>query len=207
MSAPDLRVGSRRCGIARNWHPPQKAAARPISLLSISLNPVLRSGQQKLHGVPANKTVGQRMKIGISIVTAALAAALVIVGILSLSAGSVGGFLSILPAALLIAVLYVAVVGSILHLLLRRMKKESHIAYAIAGGVAGICYLLVPMVLFGGSARLTEDFVSLVPFGLTLVGAGSVAGIVFRLCIGSHQKKSKPARTPEPPVRSGHGRS
>ena len=133
------------------------------------------------------------MKIGISIVTSALAAALVSAGILSLASGSVSGFFSVLPAALLIAVVYVAAIGSFLHALLRRMKKQSYIAYAIAGGAAGICYLLVPMVFSGDLGDLIKDFTSFVPFGLTLISAGTIAGIVFRLCIVFYEKKSKPA--------------
>jgi hypothetical protein len=133
------------------------------------------------------------MKIGIAIILSAVTATLVVIGVLSLSSGSSSGVLGALPAALLIAVPYVAFVGGAFYALLRKRKKASYLAYAAAGGAAGACYLLVPMVLSGSIGDLRRDFMSFVPFGLTLIISGSIAGMVFRLCVFTYEKKIKAA--------------
>jgi hypothetical protein len=133
------------------------------------------------------------MKIGIAILLSAIAAALIVAGVLSLNSGNPSVFLGVLPAALLISVPYVAIVGCVFYAVLRKKKKGPFWAYAIAGGVAGACYLLVPMILSGEVGSPTNNFVNFVPFGLTLISSGSVAGIVFRLCIDIYEKKTKTA--------------
>ncbi len=49
------------------------------------------------------------------------------------------------------------------------------------------------MIVSGDIPNLAKDFVSFVPFGVTLILFGGVTGIIFRLCIIAYEKKSKTA--------------
>jgi hypothetical protein len=121
------------------------------------------------------------MRIKLAFVLGPLAPVLLILAFMCILDRSFGA-IEVLPVALVLSYAWFDVTGSIIYVVLRRLRCDDLIVCALAGGIAGTLYFIGPFALSGFHLSSLDSGTFL--FVALLFVVGAVAGICFRWISG-----------------------